>query len=83
MKENTNLVIQGMHVVTSLQMTEPKQLKFPRSRKKRIKKKWRKLHTIQVPREDAFIMKGVDGRNYVMCHPTLLPKFREAAKAFG
>ena len=48
--------LMGMPVYVSPLMTEKKQLKFPKSKKKRIQKKWRKKYTVTVPSTKAYMI---------------------------
>ena len=60
-------------IIESQSMTETYQFRFPRSKKKRIKKKWQKRpnNFKTRPRKD-FLLYG----NYVICNPIMAAKLR-------
>lgn len=70
------MLLNGMPVVTSLYMTEPKEMKvwLPAGGG------WIKhvMRTVQVPRRDAMVV----GKNIVI-HPAMLPELRKLAALSG
>ena len=64
----------GIRVVESLLMTKPEQYFFPRSKKKRIKKKCAKKYVRQVP--DTETWRKV-GDRVIVCHPILAQELRK------
>lgn len=63
----------GFQIIESQSMTETYQFRFPRSKKKRIKKKWQKrpINFKTRPRKD-FLLYG----DYVICNPIMAAKLR-------
>lgn len=61
-----------MRIVESLNMVE--QFRFPKSRKKRIRKKWSKRLENWRPMRTAYVYE-----NTVICHPKLAAALRERA----
>jgi len=63
----------GFQIIESQSMTETYQFRFPRSKKKRIKKKWQKRpnNFKTRPRKD-FLLYG----NHMICHPVAARELR-------
>ncbi len=61
-----------MPVVGDERMVEKNFNKLPRTKKKRIVKKWKKLRYSLVPRKDALIY----GQG-IICHPTMVEKVEQ------
>ena len=81
--ESEGFVFMGMKVFSHLLMVEPKQDKFPKTKRKRIHKKWKKKYTYYIPRKDVLIMEGPLGK-YVLCHPLMIDTLKDAkGQLFG
>jgi len=63
----------GTQIVTNVHLGEEKQVKFPRSKKKRIQKKWRKNRKYYefVPSNKVHVIQGSFGEKIMMCHPSV------------
>ncbi len=66
-----------LKIIESIYLTDTvtEQIKFPRSKKKRIRKKFRKLwmRGWEEPKKEAFIANGV-----MYCHPVIAKSLKEA-----
>lgn len=76
----------GIPVHTSKYLCEKRQIMFPRSKKKRIQKKWRKNMKYYEasptkPSNNILILDlsllGMRGQKVIVCHPELLDKTKE------
>lgn len=63
----------GLNIIESTAMVESYQYRFPRSKKKRIRKKWSKRPTNfkSRPRKDF-----LDYGNKIICHPVMARRLR-------
>jgi hypothetical protein len=70
----------GMQIITNTWLTKRVQVKFPRSKKKRIRKKWAKCskNFKEVPDMSYFIT----GRTIIM-HPVALEKLKRCVRKQG
>jgi len=70
----------GFQLIESLHMVETYQYRFPRSKKRRIKNKWKKrpINFKTRPRKD-FLQLG----NKLICHPVMADRFRFEMMATG
>lgn len=68
----------GYTIITSPMMGDRRQVRFPRSKKKRIRKKWRKnpKYWATIPWE-----KAVRQGNVLIMHPILAQRMRDAIAA--
>jgi hypothetical protein len=74
------MIINGYEVVTHEALTLPIQLKHPRSKKKRIRKKFAKKHTIHIPDPGCYVADSSKGRRVLICHPSTYYKLEMLAK---
>lgn len=63
-----------MKIIEDHNMTVSKQTKYPKTKKKRILKKFKKKHTIQVPN---LINAIVLNKDTIICHPLFVRKLGE------
>lgn len=74
-----------IRIIENPHMTIPEQYKFPRSKKARMRRKFAKRYTRQVPDPDVFVVgnnKFVGfGAQMIVAHPVTAQKLRELIRA--
>lgn len=74
----------GIKVVTNTYLTETKQVRFPRSKSKRIRKKWSKnqKNFNEYPSDKVYFT-DYNGSQMFICHPAMMDKIREIMSRQG
>ena len=62
----------GLKIIENATLTVLEQTKFPRSKKKRIRKKFRRKYTTEVPDKNFYRYRG----DKIICHPALAQELR-------
>ena len=75
--------IYGIRVMTEKLFTEERQVKFPRTRKKRMLKKWAKNRNNYKGGFPSMSILCVKKMNTMICHPQLFEKLKEAILIWG
>ena len=78
-----NLFIKGHRIIEDPNLTEPKEI--PRTTKERLFslpwKPWRKTKTIQIPKQEAYIIDNeMIGGGCIIMHPSLADRLRKELK---
>ena len=68
----------GFKIIESPHMADRVQVRFPRSKKRRIRKKWAKRpdNWRDVPWDHYLIAHGLGGQTFVLMHPTMAVAYR-------
>lgn len=70
--------LSDMKIYTSKALVKTRQIRFPRSKRKRIRKKWRKRWTRTIPDEFVYFAKS---QGAILCHPEMYEKLKLQLKA--
>ena len=70
MYHDFNFIADNIFLKTNNLLTEKKQIKFPKSKKKRILKKWANNpnNFLEVPSKEILVS-NLDGKVFLICHP--------------
>lgn len=73
------VTVYGITIATSVLAVDRRQIRFPRSKKKRIRRKWSKRaqNFFDFPR--AFC----NGSKMIICHPSVLEQMKDYARAWS
>lgn len=79
-------MLAGYNIITDLNMADRVQVRFPRSKKSRMRKKWRKdpKNWRMVPREEVMVMEACFGHPAsVIMHPVMRDRLLKQLRSPG